>query len=582
MIKSRKVNIVDKNYTILYNIFMENIKGCVSMIKNLKKILSVMLSIILLFCCMMPAFATEHKYQNSVRTTVPTVYVHGYGNWLYADANDKNSEPIFNDNIISQETIDSVIAGIKEPLLYGIKTDDWKPYSNFLVNSFKKDLSIMALDENGNASNGSGNTFNHDMKAPNRIGKDGKYNMVTSYEMDYDWRLDPVELAEQLNKYIDRVLEVTGYDKVNLVGRCLGSNIVMCYLYKYGFEKINSLQFYIGLFNGIDLVGALYSGRVVIDPDSLYRFIEQNIVDDGGDLSILKAILAVLNATKGLNLPIELVNKVYEEVYETVIPEMLLYSYGTMPACWSYVGPNYYDDAKELVFKGQEEKYAELIRKLDHYHYDIVPEFANIIKKGLEQGVNIYNFAKYGGNMLPVCEESVYQNDNVTTIVSQTFGSVGSKIHRHFGYKYLDQAEKNDTLKYISPDRNVDASNDILRDHTWFIRGSGHANMPVSINILMANVFEANGYGDYSQYITTNYFDDYPQFLIADRDTNDTPIEALTEDNLDKIDPWHQSVYDRFLFLLQEIFDFITDVVKNIHMTIEAQKANENHIIIAG
>lgn len=531
--------------------------------KKFTKILSLFLVILMLMTmCLISGNAAGQEFKENQRTTVPTVYVKGFGHTIYKDKNNKDSEKIYtNRTDVKPETYQKLFDGFMDPLMDAIKTDKWSDYSDFIVNTVIGDLSRFKLDKNGEASDNSGNDCDHDNNPTDRK-VNGTYDLYDYYFV-YDQRLDPYKTAEELNEYIEKVKDVTGFDKVNLFGRCFGTTIVMAYLDKYGYDNINAVELYIGMFHGLDTAGALFSGQACTDPLAWEMFCERNLPDTD-DMTVVKALVDIMYYIKALDLPIELVYKAYDEVYENVIPRLLLNSYATMPGYWTCVGPEYYEAAKEFLFGGHEAEYAGIIEKIDNYHNNVMLKTDEILQRGIDKGVCIYNFTKYGGVMAPCSKEALEQSDDCTSIESQALGTECADLGSHFGYKHMNTAEKEGNLKYISADRLLDASGDFLRDHTWFAKGLRHETMPASYDRLMANVFEATGYGDNKNYVTVDYFEDYPQFLLAVSDDYSTSLVPLTEENKDEGQSWNQSIYDHVLLVMRKIFDTITEFVRMI------------------
>ena len=76
-----------------------------------------------------------------------------------------------------------------------------------------------------------------------------------NYRFWYDWRLSPLVTGVELKNYIDRVLEATGEDKVNIVGRCLGANIIAAYVAlcpDHAEAYVDDIGYYAPSIEGID------------------------------------------------------------------------------------------------------------------------------------------------------------------------------------------------------------------------------------------------------------------------------------------------------------------------------------------
>ncbi len=535
------------------------------MIKNMKKLLALVLAFIMLFGFCVVAFANASVERS---TSVPTVYVQGYGAWIRADANDKNSEVIVGGEVpfLRDGVLGGMIDNIMTPLMNGITTGDYTEYNDLVAGTLVEELGRFGLDENGEPSDGSGNYADRDNWVTKRNWYGGKYDLY-AYSLIYDWRVDPFVTAAELDAYIQKVKAATGSEKVNLVGRCLGGNIVLAYLSEYGYDDINSVNFYVTGMDGFELVGALFSGRVVVDSDALNNFLQSSLVeDDDGLISFAKSFLSILNFIKGLNVPIDVIFSIYEQVYTEIIPRVLIESFGSMPAFWSMVGPEYYEDAMALNFPDEEAqtKYAKLIEKIERYHNEVSLRTEEIITDAVDAGVKVYYTAKYGSPNIPLSEEASYHGDSTVTVSSQTLGATSVLVGDTFSSKYLKNAEKNGTAKYISPDKCIDASTAILPDHTWFIKGSSHANMPICIDILMANVFEASGIGESSHYVTVDDLADYPQYMLVESDDIDAPIYILTEENADVGTFWDVNIFDDLSNFLSRLLNFLSQLLNQI------------------
>ncbi len=545
--------------------------------KTAKTINSLVLCIVLCVCAFPISVSASPGAGEARATVLPTVYVQGYGSALYSDKNDKNSEHLVggSKDVLTDGSLDSLLDGILDPLMEGIRTDDWTNYSNFLIEKLVDALGFMALDNNGEPSNGSGNLCERDTAVTNRNYYNGKYD-IYAYTHIYDWRIDVFVSAAELNDYIQKVKAATGSDKVNIVGRCLGVNVVLAYLSEYGYDDVNAVNLYVGGLEGFEFLGALFSGQVDVQSDDLNNFLQYMIADDGDPvMSFVKSLVAILNFTKGLDIPIELVYKVYEEVYYTVIPGTLKETFGTMPAFWSMIGEKYYEAAMALNFSSDEDKaeYSGLIEKADRYYNNVTLRTDEIINEAIESGVKVYITAKYGSANVPLSSESKYQSDGIVSVSSQTMGATTTVMGETFSSEYMAEAEGKGTVAYISPDKVIDASTGILPDNTWYVKGSDHSRMPYCIDIMQAQIFNATGYGDSSVYVTVNTLPEYPQYLCVSSGDETAGLYPLTEENLNRGSEWDVSIFDHFLNFFDKLFSFITDFVYQLRDMIEGAVA---------
>ena len=534
---------------------------------NFKKIIAFVLSITCIFSsCAIGAFASQNMDKT---TTVPTVYVQGYGAGIYADKNDTSSQKIVGEDVpfLTDGVLGDMLEQLIVPLLNGITKGDYSEYNKIVVDTLSADLGRFALDKNGEPSDGSGNNAARDTNVTNKnYWYNGKYDLY-AYHLVYDWRVDPFVTAAELNAYIQQVKAATGSPKVNLVGRCLGANIVLAYLAQYGYDDVNALNLYVGGLEGFEMVGALFSGQVVIDSDALDRFLQSSVSDNGDELiSFLKSFVAIINVVKGLNLPIDIVSLIYDQVYTDIIPNILRQTFGTMPAFWSFVGEEYYEAARAFNFPTAKEQaeYAGLIEKIDNYYNNVTLKTEELILGAVDAGVPVYFTAKYGFTAMPICKEADLHSDGTVSVTSQSLGATSAPLGKVFTSAYIEKAKKNGTDKYISADKYIDASTALLPDHVWFVKGSRHENMPECVDAMMAQIFEATGFGENKKYVTVEDFEDYPQFVCVVNNSGYEELVPLTEENASTGSEWDVSVFTHISNLLQKTFNFVFEFISSL------------------
>jgi len=123
-------------------------------------------------------------------TTLPTVYLQGQGAEIYAEKGNPKSERI-DEFEVPDGYIGDAAKALIPPLLKGLTLNRWQEWEDEFIARVLPLVEKTALDENGEASNGSGARTN---SVSNRKNSAGKYGM-NSYIMSYDWRLDPCVIA---------------------------------------------------------------------------------------------------------------------------------------------------------------------------------------------------------------------------------------------------------------------------------------------------------------------------------------------------------------------------------------------------
>ncbi len=487
-------------------------------------------------------------------TLIPTVYLGGYGGTILADKTDGSSQVLFPVQM-PEGFSDRVMNDIKVPLAKGAMLNQWDDFHETVIDLSSEVFGPMALDKDGKASNGSGHpAYIHTYPLEDR--KEGDSYPIYAYYFEYDWRLDPFEVAKDLNDYIEAVCDATGAPKVNLFGRCLGCNIILAYLSEYGYARAAQVGFSAAGFNGFEPIGALFSGEMDFNVDSFADYFDhagRDQMQDGEDptYDLIVVLLEFLTAAKTLNLAEPLFDSyLVPEFKQYILPELMRRSFGTFPGFWSFIGEEYYDEAMQTIFGGYEEEYAGVIEKANRYHEEIMLRSDEIILNGIEQGVYTYIIVKYGSRAVPIVRDADALGDSTVFTTNSSFGATTSTLYGTFSDDFVDGIMAANGGKYLSPDHQIDASACLLPDHTWFIKNLYHHQVPHSMERMVAELFNFDGY-------TTIYdLEQYPQYLIFNQDTDQ--LDPLLPET-----PAQQAPKYSFFKKLIELFKLIFKVLKN-------------------
>ena len=523
--------------------------------KTTRKIISILLAVLM----MLPAAALLCAAGDTLyTTTIPTVYLAGQGTKLWGTSENGKEELIYPFEI-PDGYIGDRAKELISPLLDGIVAYDWDEYCDTLSDAIIGIVGSVGLDENGEPAEGQ-HAWPCDPKK-NVKTADGRYTVYShthagaGYVFNYDWRTDPYAVAKDLNTYIEAVKRETGFEKVNLVGRCLGATILLVYLSEYGNDSIEKTVLVSGGFSGFESMGALFSGNFQFDSDALTRFADDYLSD--GDKSedlvfgLLDVVISLLNQVQMLGMPVNLIDQFWSKVSDKVIPKVLLASYGSMPSFWSFVSDEYYDDAKEFLFGEDEEKYAGLIEKIDHYHYDVAQRYGEIIDKANADGNQVSIISKYGLQIIPIVKDPDIMSDGYLETVSSSFGATCSTVNGTLDKDYLAEAKENGTDKYISVDKQIDASTCRYRDRTWFIKYMAHMDNPDCINDILCAILDYDG--------DMTVFDDeaFPQYLFCEGKEGAATISPLTKENSAPANNWSNSKIENLIRLLVNVIEVL-------------------------
>ena len=499
----------------------------------MKRFLCCALTLLLLFSLAGPALGAD---LGTTGSQIPVILLGGDGDTLY----DKDGNYLFQiddlghllDGSGKQELLRSIANVLQPFLLQGLLLNQWDPYYAALEAEIGELTAEVRLDENGNVSNGSDISKEHrqtvqtDM-ATDKKGKKGYYGMQ-DYHFWYDWRLDPMEVADELNDYIESIKAVTGQEKVAIVGRCVGCNIMLAYLAKYGFESVYGFGLDGTSSNGGEFISESISGKFKLDGPAVERFLID--YDELGMLSISDFAEASIDLLVKSG-AVETIDKVtratiYDKVAVGMTSALTLSTFFTMPCYWGFVRAEDYDTAIEYVFgpEGSEKRtqYAGLIAKLDAYHTQVVEQIPALMTGLAEHDARIAIISKYGFQIVPICASCDAVADQYASVKNSSFGATTSTIYTTLSDEYIAQREAEGKGRYISPDKQIDASTCMYPDYTWFTKGARHGNWTRTENEIMYTVTTADRQLTIDDFALT-------QFMVYDSETK--TMSPMTAEN---------------------------------------------------
>ncbi len=478
----------------------------------MKKAMSVLLAVIMIFSIMMPCMAVNEEY--------PTIYVVGTMEEIY----DSEGNQVFPIGIDVGSTILNALMPCISKLVVGLVTKDYEAYAQEFYDAFVPLFKDAILDKNGEVTNGTDvEEDSYSVALPEKTSGFGYWD----YVFWYDWRKSPMDTHTELRDFIERVQKATGKNKVNLLSRCYGSNVVATYLQKnqeHAIENVKAVTYYTPSVTGIDFLSALFSGEICLEGDAIDNFVNHfigngDLISDEGLKSLVVALVELFNQIKALDLATDAVELLIDEVKGALIPKLLRDSYGAWPSYWAMVTPELYEQARDFIFAGYEEEYAKFIEKTDAYYNEVQLTFGETTKHLKSKGIGFYSIAKYNFPCIPLFENATVQSDGYTTLRVQSFGAVSADYGKVLTDDYIASV---DNKKYISPDRIIDASTCLLPETTWFVKDLYHDDFNEVLYPLILDVMRND--------ITVSD-EKYPQFLQYTTDTL-SEVKAIGEDEL--------------------------------------------------
>ncbi|MBQ5968729.1 MAG: hypothetical protein IJL52_01265 [Clostridia bacterium] len=500
----------------------------------MKRTLSFLLCVLLLFTAMMPAFARLPEICGS---QIPVVILAGDGEALY----DADGNYVFQIDDLGSLTEGSdrkellrSIANVLQPfLLEGLLQNKWDNYYEKLEEEVSELFENVRLDENGEVTNGTDiskarRDYLRDSVTVDAKADKGYYDLY-DYHFWYDWRRDPLAIADELAAYVDAVKAITGAPKVAISGRCVGCNVMLAYLAKYGYDSVYGFGFDGTSSNGGEFISEAISGKFKLDGPAVERFLidyDETGMIDLSDFAVASIDLLVKSgAVEGLSKTVRAT--IYDKVVYGVTGALARSTFFTMPCYWGFVEPEDYEDAKLYVFgeAGSEKRvqYAGLIEKLDNYHNQVAERIPELMQGLQTHGVKTAIISKYGFQMLPICVSGVdVVSDQYASVTNSSFGATTGTLYGPLSDEYIAQRVAEGKGKYISPDKQVDASTCMFPDYTWFTKGVRHGEWTRTENEILYSVITAD------TQLTVDDFD-LTQFMVWDPETE--TMSPMTEAN---------------------------------------------------
>ena len=521
----------------------------------MKKLISVFLAALMAFS----VFAVTAAAVTNEKVKYPIIFIAGSS----VDLVDGEGNPVSTgievltdddegDGMGADKIMEAAMNILVPFLTEGMPFDKWDNYGKALYEELAPIWDEGQLDGNGNTKYGVG-VSPAEISQWDKIaatvdhGKDGTFGYA-DYKFRYDWRLSPYDHVDRLHEFIKTILATTNCEKVCLIGRCLGGNVVTAYLEKYGSEGLVAKAVYDEVMsNGSTTVNDSFCGKIKFSDKHIQAYLlesEHFGKDDIGiDLRGINQLLidAIKTAvdcavqTGALQVTTDGIERLYEKVAEAFLPAMLRATgLGTWPSYWTSLNAQDFDTALKLIYgeEGSEvrEENAGLVEKILYLRDHIVipgslEGDANLYKKfEKEYGVEIGVLAGYGLLQGPITESSDDTGDCTVDLKSASFGATAAGVFDTLSDEYIAERTALGYGDYISADRKVDASTCLFPETTWIIKNKHHDTM--------TGYYIIEKFCQYENFTVSNNYKGFDRFLVASLENYGTSsFENMTEDN---------------------------------------------------
>lgn len=484
------------------------------LLKNVKKITSVLLCVLMVFSLPANVLAAEI-------TSYPVIYIGDMSeNALYENPNKNNANVVFDMNSSAfTENVSSVLWGLVLANL-----DKTESGITPVLTGIRGMMDNIRCAENGASENSAvGAWYYADPLSDNTLEPIYSENLksfvtaaapfVTDDEIfffSYDWRLSPVENAKKLRDYIDHAQLITGSSKVSLLSVGYGGVVTNSYLHEYEYHaesNIASCVFYNTALLGNAIIGDFMKGRIVrlfkegedlsdkiaiiegtdrgnaffdfLSDDSmgLVSGIAENLLGEGPLVQLIVSLSLLLGITIGETQDLhKTLGKAYnnfainadDTIYDSYLREALR----NMPGLWALVPESSFDEAVEFLFED------DIINKsLENKIYDyreILEDTPKTLREAKANGINVCIVANYGLQLLPLTISIKDMSDGIESLKYASGGAVTTDNSTESNHT-VNCANENHN--HISPDSDIDASYCILPENTWFIKDLAHGDM---------------------------------------------------------------------------------------------------------
>ncbi len=561
----------------------------------MKKFTALLLTLLMLCSVVvLPASAVTNEHKK-----MPIIFIAGSS----VDLVDGDQNPISTgfdvltdddegEGYTKEQIIETAMNIIMPFVLEGLPKDKWDNYGKALYEELAPIFEEGQLDGNGNPKFGTGVAKAEIEKWNNTAlkdqGKDGKFG-IREYDFRYDWRLSPYDHVERLHEYIKTIIKTTGCDKVALVGRCLGGNIITAYLDEYGDEKLVGKVVYDEVMsNGSVVINDIFSGKIKFSDKHIQAYLLESEhfgkQDVGIDLiGVNDLLLEIAERTLDLLTQTGVADKLYggvyalyERLYSAFMPAMLQATgIGTWVSYWSSVSDADFDAALNLLFGkvGSESREANagLIARINEVRTRIVKPREiegddNLYKKFVnDYEVEIGVIAGYGLVNPPITESSDANGDCTVDTKCSSFGATVAGVFDKLPQEYIDAQIAAGKGKYISPDGKVDASTCLFPETTWFIKNKHHDTWRSIATI-------AEYFTQYTNVNATSNSKNMSRFLVIDPYGDIENAVNMTADNcadgpwLDLVEqePTTETALAALIRFFTTIFETITAWLKGL------------------
>ncbi|MBQ7637622.1 MAG: hypothetical protein IJS90_01810 [Clostridia bacterium] len=530
----------------------------------MKKTLSIILAALMLLSTF--AFAANAAECGCEYT--PIVYVMGHQPIYKTDENGNRVEFFTDDDDEVNAAIEEIVPLFAKAIVGG--DEAWDEYCDSFMEKFSVFFDDITVNPDGTVKEGTGVDFYWN---ENTVGTEHGRNHYYSYA--YDYRLSLFDIAEDFNDFVETVKARTGHDKVIFMSRCGGTNLVATYLHEYqkplNYSGVEKVIWLCGNLLGVDFIEALFSGNIKFNSEAFYRWTKNYNIEEYVGEKIAEYIYLTLDMIEDTVTETDTVcaalDRIYAKLKDKLIAPFLKVYHALNAGIVAFVNDGY-EDFRKYVFseEGDIEKYATILEYLDRYHYEVQLNTEEDLLEMKEAGVEIDTITYYGDQTYPFMESASLASDRIAGVSDQSYGGTASNVTGTLSDAYIEKQKALGFEKYISPDKQIDASTGLFPDTTWYVKNARHsfhhnAQLLFLLEIARTKNATVDNVRGYQQFMTYD-FDN--QYFSPMQEHNPTDVDwaAYEEDANDGIYNFIKKISEFLKSLILFLMNTISRIIE--------------------
>lgn len=500
--------------------------------KNLVRIFSLVFALIIVAVPLLRCAAEAEE--NSA--DCPYISVPGFmATDIYVDPADPESE------LVWPPSTDRILAAVKEslPSLALFLVDrNYSRLEEDVLPAVTEMFRPAFLAPDGTPGNTSGIRWEY--PAREDIKKD------SSLTFRYDWRIDPVEVAAQLNDFINYVLDASGCSQVVLECHSYGGIVTTTYVKNFGCSKVRSFVMNSTATFGETYNGELMTGKITFDADSLTSYLESAFEYNEKE-KLLNGIFKMLRDIGVTGNLCDFANDILAHTSDEALSKSIVPMFGGWLSIWSMIPDEKIDEAYNYIFNriyaNDSTDRSGLKEKINNYNTNVRPYKKDVLRQ-MDEQANLYVIARYGYSSMFMTPSWKNASDSVIDVKYASFGATCAQ--------YGSVLENAGTVpeRYLSPDKSIDASSCMFPEQTWFVKGLTHSYSNHDFDEMVKAMLYYDGQA------TVDTLEGYSRFMINDEENNCLVIDTGKTEG--KPLTFLEKVREFFVNLIEKIKSFFS------------------------